>query len=90
MLPVNKLRDMIVHSYLILTGKLGELLWYADSFLEKSPSIKQFFKKVVVSRNQANSYLRHPRSVTEERMDNATEECCKESCTYDEIAEYDC
>ena len=54
------------------------------------PSIEQFLKKVVVSRNQANSYLRHPRSVTEERMDNATEECCKESCTYNEIAEYDC
>lgn len=82
---------MIVHSYPILTWKLGELMWYPiDSFLEMLPSIEQFLKKVVVSRNQANSYLRHPRSITEERMDNATEECCKESCTYNEIAEYDC
>lgn len=45
-----------------------------------------------VSKTGATTFLktRHRREVLRGGLDNANEECCYETCSYGEIAEYDC
>lgn len=51
-----------------------------SAFLQEEKDAKQFLK----------GHSRQRRLAPIGGLDDATEECCKETCTYGEIAEYDC
>eukprot|EP00111_Clytia_hemisphaerica_P017816 TCONS_00052680-protein len=68
-----------------------------ENFKRRSKrAIEDFTKpnnnKNLVSKTGALSFLkaRHRRQAVFRGTDNANEECCYESCSYGEIAEYDC